>query len=311
MADSFSSVVRAVRLYASTAPLFLVQEWVNAAYKALCAERRWSFLRADGALTIAAARDLAAITVTQGSTSVTSAALFVAGDVGRQIRVGTYPYYTITAFTDTSTVTIDRAYGGTTESVAAQILDAYVPLPADFASFRTIADPYNRRPIPFWGSEDQILLQDPTRSFSGIPQAFVPAPPSPVTATLGQVRYEVWPVSVAARSYPIRYNRQEDNLQHTDTFTGVLKDGGQVLIEGALSFAAEWPGTPDLRNPYFNVQLAQVKRGNFLTGIQKLSLRDDEQVPDDVLPVDWSKYDALARTDQALRSSDATVADYY
>lgn len=311
-ASSYSEVVRTVRLYASTAPLFLVRAWVNAAYKDLCSKRRWSFLRAETTLAVGDARALTAVTATQASATLTAAAEFLAADVGRQIRIGTYPYYTITAVTDASTVTLDRPYGGLSVGpVAAQILDAYVTLPSDFGSFRTIADMYNRRPVPFWGHEDELLAMDPRREYSGIPRAFVVAAPSPVPATLGQVRYEIWPASTAARAYPALYNKQEDALTDRDSFTGVLRDGGEVLVEGALWKAAEWPGTPDQKNPYFNLAVAAAKKATFDFQAQQLSLRDDDHAPDDLSTVDWSRYDTLARTATALRSSDATLTDYF
>ncbi len=311
-ASSFSEVVRRVRLYASTAPLFLVEDWVNIAYKQICNQRHWSFLRGDTTLVIQEARALASVAVVQGSSTVSSLGLFLPADLDRQLKVGSYPYYTILAVNSDSSITLDRAYGAATNSdTPATILDAYVTMPVDFASFRSIIDPYNRRFFPFWGAEDELLLRDPYRTESGQPQALVPATPSPITPTIGYARYEWWPVSPTARAYPARYNKQEDRLTDSDTFAGVLADAGEIIVIGALAQAAEWPGSPDMKNPYFNLGLAERKKQDFAIAIQKLSLRDDEAAPDDLLQVDWSQYDSLAATDRTLRSSDATVADYF
>lgn len=315
MPATYSEIVRRVRLHASTAPLFLVREWVEAAYLELASHRRWSFLRQPHTLVIQPARDLASIVVTQGSTTITSTALFVAGDLGREIRVGTYPYYTITAFTDTSTITIDRAYGDVTDAdTPAQVLSAFVTLPADFASFRTITDPTTRRPFPFWMHEDSLLRLDPKRDDGGgLPRALVAASPSPLASTLGRVRYEWYPVSTSARAYPCLYNKQPTLPDDTTTFTGVLADAQSVLTTGALSFAAKWPGTPDVRNPYFNLPLCDKLEKDFAAGIQSLSLRDDEQYGDDLLPEDWSETPPgdLGRSAYSLRSSDADLSDYH
>jgi len=67
MAEGFTDVWRTVRLYVPVAPLFLVQDWVNEAWKTLARTRPWSFLRGELALTINAARTVASVTVTRGS----------------------------------------------------------------------------------------------------------------------------------------------------------------------------------------------------------------------------------------------------
>lgn len=314
MAQSFSEVVRTVRLYASTAPLFLVREWVNDAYKDLAGLRNWSFLRGELNVTIAARRALASITVTLGSPTVTSAALFLAADAGRQLAVGAH-VYTVTAVTDTSTITLDRAWNGDSGAVTTgYILDAYYTAPADFGSFRVIADPYNRRRLAFWIHEDELNVIDPTRESSDSgPRVLVAASPSTYPDTLGRVRYEYWPRPSSARYYPALYNKQADNLNETDTFTGVLADAGHVLVAGALAKAAQWPGTPDVRNPYFNLQLALQKEAEFQEKAQKLALKDDAQYGDDLLPVDWATWPfwSLAYDTVGLRASDATLADYF
>ena len=315
MPSTYSDVWRLVRLYCPAAPTFLAREWVNVAYKQLTAARQWGFLRKEAALTVQAARSLAAVGVTQSSATVTSAALFVSGDAGRQFRIGTYPIYTIQTFTDASTIVLDRAYGGdSSAATTAQILDAYATLPADFGSFRLIADPYNRRRLAFWLHEDQLNVFDPIRSHSDTgPRLLAARAPSSYTPTLGRVQYEYWPAPTGARSYPYLYNTQADNLNDTDTLTGVLADASQVLVAGALAAAARWPGTPDLKNPYFNADLAQMHQAEFAAGVQKLSLADDNQYPDDLMRVEWHRWPLadLAYNDVALRASDAPVGDYY
>lgn len=314
--STYSDCWRLVRLYCPAAPTFLAREWINVAYKQLTASRAWAFLRKDGVLQIAASRSLTSVGVTLGSPTVTSAALFLAADAGRQFRLSGGPIYTVQTFTDASTLQLDRVYGEPTNAavLTATILDAYATMPADFGSFRLIADPYTQRRLAFWIHEDQLNLYDPMLQFSDSgPRALVARAPSTYTPTLGRLQFQLWPTPTAARSYPYLYNVQADNLNDTDTLTGVLADGSQVLVAGALAAAARWPGTADLKNPYFNRDLAQLHQAEFLTGIQKLSLRDDEQYPDDLQRVDWSRWPLadLAYNDLALRASDATVGDYY
>jgi hypothetical protein len=315
MAQDFGYAWRTVKLHVPLAPTFLVREWVNDAWKTLARVRHWTFLKGDLRLTIGAARAIAAVTVTNGSATVTSAGLFVTGDAGRTFRVTSYPAYTILAVPDVNTLTLDTAYGETSQvGVAATIYDGFATLPADFESFRLIADPYTQRRLPYWITEDQLNILDPSRTASDSgPRALIATTTSPVAATLARVRYEYWPRPTAARSYPALYNRQPPRLDDTSTFSGVLAEGGEVLVAGALWHAASWPGTVDQRNPYFNLDLAKTKQAEFYAGVQRLSLRDDDQSPDDLATVHWERWPLadLAYNDQALRSSDATLADFY
>lgn len=317
MAQTFSEAYRLVRLHASAAPVFLCREWVQEAWKSLCRRRGWSFLRAETVLRVAAARSVP-VTVIQDSATVTSAAAFIAADAGRQFRIPLGPTYTIQTVVDPSTITLDRVYSEPNAVAAsATILDAYATMPADFGTFRVIPDRYTRRAIAHWVTEDFLTQLDPDRSMSDSqPRALVAATPSTYTPTLGQIRYEWWPRPTAERSYPAYYTKQAQNLSETASYSGVLADGVDVIIAGALSMAAEWPGTADMKNPYFNPDLARAKKAEFEMGVQRLALADDAQYPDDLFQgnfATWTVNDlfALAGGDNALRSSDATVAAFY
>jgi hypothetical protein len=315
VAQTYADVWRAVKLHASAAPLFLVREWVNDAWKTLTRHRggQWVFLRTQAALTIAAARSVA-VTVTTGSTTVTSAGLFVAGDAGRQLRIATFPFYTITVVTDANTITLDRAYGEDSATATAQIFDGYFVTPADFGQFDLIADPYNQRRLAFWISQDELNLLDPTRQAGDTgPRLLATAMPSTATATLGRIQYEYWPRPTSARSFPYYYFKRGANLADSFTFSGVLADAGDVLQKGALAQAARWPGTSDKPNPYFNLGLADRLDKDFADGMQKLSLADDNQQGSDLQRVHWDRWPLadLAYNDASLRASDATVDDLF
>ena len=313
MGDTFATVWKTVRLYVPAAPPFLLRAWLTKVYKDLARTRHWNFLRGDLRLTITPSRS-ATVTVVTGSATIASAGLFLASDVGRQIQLQTFPLYTIISFQSTSQVTVDVPYGETSTTAVATILDAYATMPANFESFRLIADPYNERRLAFWITPDQLNILDPTRQASDTgPRCLSEMSPSPVPATLGQMRYEYWPRPTAQRSYPAYYNLQAASLSDTSVFTGVLGDGGDVLIEGVLAQAALWPGTPDRPNAYFNAALAKAKQAEYLLQLQRMALRDDEQHPDDLATVHWERWPLadLAYNDQALRATDATIADLY
>jgi hypothetical protein len=315
-AQTFGDCWRRVRLYVPAAPTFLCREWVNVSYKRMAKARHWSFLRGELRLTINAARAIPVCTVTRGSPTVTSAGLFLAGDAGRQFRVGSAPLYTVQTFTDVNTLQLDIPYGEASSAIAvASIFDGYVTMPQDFESFRLIADPSSQRRLAWWITEDQVNVLDPTWSVSdsGARCLVARGGGSTYTPTLGMVQYQFWPRPTAARSYPAIYNKQAALLDDTSILRGVLSDQIEVLVDGALAEAALWPGTQDLPNRYFNPVVAKEKKLAFLDGVQHLSLRDDDQAPDDLATVDWSHWPLadLAFNDVSLRSTDATVGDYF
>ena len=314
MPETFGDCWRRVRLHVPAAPTFLVREWVNAAWKPLGRMRHWGFLYGELRLTIAAARTVSLVTLTNGSVNVTSAGGFLAADAGRQFRVTNFPAYTIQTFNNAGSIDLDIPFGEDSTVATATIYDGYTTMPADFESFRLIADPYNQRRLAFWITADQLNILDPTRqgSDSG-PRLLAQRPPSTYLPTIGRVQYEYWPRPTAARSYPAFYNKMAARLDDTTVLSGVMAEAADVLVAGALMQAAQWPGTPDRPNPYFNAGIARDKKAEFLTGVQQLSLRDDDQHPDDLATVHWERWPLadLAYNDQALRATDATVADLY
>jgi len=314
MPETFGDCWRRVRLHVPAAPTFLVREWVNAAWKPLGRMRHWGFLYGELRLTIAAARTVSLVTLTNGSVNVTSAGGFLAADAGRQFRVTNFPAYTIQTFNNAGSIDLDIPFGEDSTVATATIYDGYATMPADFESFRLIADPYNQRRLAFWITADQLNILDPTRqgSDSG-PRLLAQRPPSTYLPTIGRVQYEYWPRPTAARSYPAFYNKMAARLDDTTVLSGVMAEAADVLVAGALMQAAQWPGTPDRPNPYFNAGIARDKKAEFLTGVQQLSLRDDDQHPDDLATVHWERWPLadLAYNDQALRATDATVADLY
>jgi hypothetical protein len=157
-------------------------------------------------------------------------------------------------------------------------LGRYVTLPADFASFVAVADPARQLRLCFRYDLQELLRADPSLDRTGPPLALCATTPDPVT---GLPRYRLVPGGVPTTLWAV-YNRQGARLSDGQLFTGVLADGAEVLVAGALAQAALWPGTGEKSNPYFNAGLAQAKALEFRTGIQMLSLRDDEQYRDDL-----------------------------
>ena len=267
MSEDFGYCWRTVRLYCPAAPTFLAREWVNAAWKQLLAARRWGFMRAQVTLyatpmiPIASRLNLMRLNASRlGYTSCPRTTLSARLNV---MRLQTAPL----------------AYAGLgLTSTCDPDMARYVTLPADFASFVVVGDPSRQLRLCFRYNLEELLRADPALNGTGPPLALCATTPDPAT---GLPRYRLVPGGVATTLWAV-YNRQGARLVDGEPFTGVLADGAEVLVAGALAQAALWPGTGDKPNPYFNAGLAQAKAAEFRLGIQMLSLRDDEQYPDDL-----------------------------
>src|SRR5262245_40045538 len=188
--------------------------------------------------------------------------------------------------------------------------DTHLTVPADFASFRVVVDESRQVRISFTHSLNELGCTDPALTATGPVQALIADTPSTDPLTLGRARYRYYPTGSVSTLTAV-YNRQGARLDDTSVFPGVLADGGEVLVAGALTQAALWPGTGDQPNPYFNATLAATKSTEFQLGIQMLSLRDDEQYPDDLWD-SWPECDChgLAASDVGLRASDADLSAF-
>jgi len=313
MPSTFENLWRTSRNLFPGVPALVVRQWAQDAYAKACSYHTWGFLRAEGFLATLASRSIA-VTVAQGSTTVTSAGLFVASDEGRQFRVSTYPIYTIRTFTDVNTIVLDRAYQAADTAVTATILDAYAVMPADFGQFLQVWNPYEQRVIPWWFNQDQLAIADPARSISDSgPRYLIPYKLSGEASTLGQVMYEYHPSPSAARQYPYLYARMPEQLADTTLLPGLFLQHTEILKKGIACEAAQWPGTKDLPNPYFNLALYDRVKAEWDLLIQRLSLADDTQFPDQYMQVNWASLGGRGLTNNStwLRQTDASVAEYW
>lgn len=313
MARTFGDLWRIIALHVPGAPPSLVQEWTQGAYDQLIGKRHWVWTGRETVLRTLAARAIT-VGVTQGLTAITSAAAFDATDVGRQLRVGTGFTYTIATVTDASNATLTIAYAeDTSAAAAAQISDVYLLMPEDFRSIDTITDQTVSRPVVWWLPAARLEVMDPQRfSYDSRFRVLFSARPSQVPAYAGRITYEAWPRPTAAGSYVLRYWMRTDQLVEDEQFAGILATHTESLKKGALAEAAQWPGTDQQRNPYFNLRLAADLRAQFELACQQLGVMDDDQYLQDLQMVDLSRFwDGLSGSTDTLRASDATVGDYY
>ncbi len=308
MATTFGQLWAQFHLeHASVDPL-LCRQWVLDAYTRACTGRQWGFLRAEGQLLVQDSRAVV-VGVTQGLTAVTSAALFTADDNGRQFRVGDLGVPFTLTFVNASSATLDRTYQGDTDAAAdATIYDAYVTLPEDVDSIRSLINPTNYRPMPWFLSSEIIDYYDPNRTAQdSTARMLCPRRMSTVTGQTGRMLYEWWPYPTARTAYPFTYYKRPTALADTEEFVGVLATRAEEILAYARYRAALYPGTAENKNPGYNPGVAREHKAEWEVCLQNLAVRDDDQFTQSIEIIDWRwVLQGLPYDSSLLRATDAS-----
>lgn len=272
---SFEQLWKKLLLYAPNCPPIMAQEFVNTAYSRVLGYVEWSGLRADSEFVINAPYATGTIAVTQGSTAVVgTSTVWTAAMAGRQLYVGAKaPYYTIESInTVAQTLVLDRAYGGTTNLLATySIENIYLVVPTDFGYFLGVRDLSNNWRLHLGFLQEQLDLWDPSRTTTGSPRLLLAAP----NDSTGNRRFELWPRSSSATSYPFRYIKKPA-LMSANSDRPIPPIRGDVIREGALSELSLWPGLPDAPNPFYDQGLSgwKAREARFQNLIEKAELED-------------------------------------
>lgn len=274
---TFEDIYAAALLRAPGVDPVLMREWVQDAYREACDHKMWSHQRTETAILVDDQKT-GTVTVTKGSAVVAAGTMvFAATDVGRQFRQVSIPVYTIVAVAgDFTTATLDRPYGEVSQTAGFVVLDAYWTAPVDFWRFLVVVDPVNKWRIRWWVTEDDLNRIDPGRMSTGTSWALVSQTYSTVPAQVGQARFEIFPYPTTAKSYVCVYYNKPAVFAETDVLIGPFARSKDVLIEGALARAALWPGTSTVRNPYFNLNLADRLDKRFREKCQQLEVKDED-----------------------------------
>lgn len=316
MGDTFGQIASSVRLRVPQAPIFLVEDWVREAFRRAWESRRpaWSMARKEGSFSTADQKT-GTSTVTKGSVFVTPGTLSIAlTDEGRQFRTGiNQPIYSIECIDiPNNQIELDRIYTGPSGTLDSRILDAYITFPEDFEKFVVVLDPQNFWQLRHWVTDDQLNRWDPQRSSTTTPWALVSRRYATVTKfkkanqLVGRKQFELWPYATSAHEYWYFYVTRAPTLAEDDEFPGLLGDRGDVLRQGALSLAAEWPGTEDRKNPYFNLSLSKRLRDDFEFELARLEITDEDIYPTWWQQVNWVDVDSFSPIDaRFLQSHDS------
>lgn len=313
MADTFGKSWRTLRAHCPLAPPLLARFWTETAYRKFCDRRNWSFLRGEDEFLINT-QNTGTVDVTRGSATVSGGSMaYNLSDMDRQFMVGGRgPVYTIISVNDKVDYTLDRPYGGTSATAtSASVLDAYLTMPADFRRFIAVLDPANNWQLHLWVTEEELNTWDAQRSSTGTPWAIVSRrlKTQGTTSLIGRIQYELWPYATSNKNYPYYYQKgPSENIMDEDALLGPLSTNVNLLVTLALAEAAEWPGSGDQRNPYFNLSLANAKREMAEREASRLEVVDEEIYSTWLESISWlNRYSFSPIDSRYLQSHDSSI----
>jgi hypothetical protein len=312
-ATTFGDLWRKVSLQASAVPPMLVRSYVQDAYQDATGGRRFSWMRRWYQPTTVASRTLAVV-ATQGSATLTGA--FVASDLNRQVRATNQgvPYTIVAIDAGYTEATLDQAWAGTGGSLTVTISSAFLFLPENFDGCRTLSNLVVQQAMPWWYTSEQLDRWDPNRLWADSTARIIAARGVWTGGGTmdGRQVYEWWPYPSATAVYQMSYYAKLEPTDD-DRLQGQFATRAEVLETGALAKCALYPGTAERKNPYFNLQLAQMLEKAFQESLQQISVRDEDTSPaEEYNRVDWRWVQGIVPMDtHLLRSTDASLGDYW
>jgi len=283
--STYDGLWRAVLLRCPLAGPLLAQDWIKFAFRRIIERRRWSWTMKRGQFLLNNQYTTGNVDVTFNSNIVQGhSTLWTSVLVNRQFRIGLLaPIYTITAVdVALQQLTLDQVWGGnTTLATGYQIYNAYVTVPSDFHAFISVWDPQFNWQLWTNVKQEELNAWDSQRAQQGT--AWVVAQMAyDTTVTPPLPRYEIWPHQATQKPYPFLYETRPPDLDDSGASLPRYIPGN-VLLDGALSEAAMWPGpSKDEPNPYFNLTLAAGLERKFSDQVRELERQDDEVQMQDV-----------------------------
>lgn len=279
-AETFVQLWQRLLLYVPGLPIPLAKRFIKNSYNRILAAHYWSETFKDGEQILPDAYSDGTIDVTNGSAAVVgNGTAFAAAMVGRQLVVGDNlaTYYTITAVGDVDAITLDRVYQGADASATTySIAQYYIEFPSDLATLDDIRDKnQNWRLRRSFHQQNYLDLIDATRTNTGSPYMYVPAPPR-VVAGVSYPRYEFYPKPAGGTHLLYRYTITPPLDANTDRILTMINP--ECVIYGALAELALWPGTPERQNPFFNAGVHENYQKLFESSLSDSELADLDRV---------------------------------
>lgn len=269
MTTTFLQLWNSLKTRVTVAPPTELQEAVRAAWKDICEEHEWSFLRAEGFLFIPdliAGGSVSSIDATRTILTIdaaTSTALQASNTtdrpvIGRQFRLQNGPYYIISGFDNSAhTITLDRAFIDTVTYPFASwtVYQVYYYPPKlsdgstyDFARFRNPVGVSRIRnwPIMNFATREELDVSDRMRNQFAPPNRIAPY----ITDSTGLQKFELWPAPTASDVYICYYIRKGESMFNVDTdiLPGFITKN--LVFNRALYHLYEWCETNKMDPKY-------------------------------------------------------------
>lgn len=278
MSDStFEQLWRRILVYYPECPLPLAQEFVNTAYSRALSSMKWSGVKGSGEFFIPAPFSGGTLSLTQGVANVVgNAGTFTSSLIGKQlVHAGGAPFYTIIDVVTPILLTLDRVWGDVDHEAIDDwsIQSVYVTVPSDFSSFRSVVDLDNNWKLHTNFTSEDLDAFDAQRTHSANTFVLAGTTPNPVN---GRPRFELYPRPTGPKSYSYTYNKKPA-LMRAASDAPVFPIRGDVLRHGALAELALWPGTKQLKNPYFDMEQHAKHEQLFKDGLKECE-RDDQEL---------------------------------
>ncbi len=281
-------MAREVYLYSGeVAPILLCKRWVRDRYRKICDKNIWSFKLNRSTFGTPAAYSTGTITMTNGSAVVTgSSTAWLSAPatlVGQQLKVNGVVFTVLSVATDTS-LTVDQPWLSATQAGLTYIAcQAYItPTPTDFHAFYSVIDPFSSWRLHLGFNSKELDRIDSRRSSTGVPYILANGVYNNITTSTAIEMYELWPNPLAQRQYMYTYERRVNDLTDNDVPPGIIRS--DILIKGALSDLARWPGTPEKKNPMFDPQFMQwrIREAEFKEDLDKAMVEDNSIMQNDL-----------------------------
>jgi hypothetical protein len=280
-------MAREVHLYSGEiCPIPLAKRWVRDRYRKVCEKNIWSFKLGRSMFSTTAVYSTGSIALTNGSSTIVgTGTTWVASHVGQQIKFNGYVFTVITV-TDTThlTISLDGTNatlwaGSTSTGNTYSILQAYItPTPTDFHAFYSIIDPTNSWRLRLGYNVQELDRIDARRSASGTPYIVA----NGIYNSSNVPVFELWPHANSQKEYIYLYEKRVADLSDDSTPPPIIRS--DILVAGALADLARWPGTPEQKNPHFDLYFTQWKtrEAEFAAELEKAMVEDNSIMMNDL-----------------------------
>ena len=173
MQETYQQLWRSLRLYSSTLPPSLAQQYIRSRWRDLRRKRLWSWRVGITQIVTPAAVTTGTVTLARSSNVVTgTSTAWDPSILGLQFRIGTTaPIYTIVQWNSPTSITIDQPFGGlSVTNVGYQIFMGYItPTPTDFQDWISVRDVFMNWRLHLHTSQEWLDTMDAQRAQSGTP----------------------------------------------------------------------------------------------------------------------------------------------